>query len=188
MLRASLSLAIPFLLALAGFAQTPITARVCDQIQIPAGKLARAENEAARILRTAGISVRWSDCNAPSYTSGAIWTTPVLRVQNLKAAKTGHHEIMGRAFIEGRRADVYYDEVQRFAHDFNHDRDVPTILAYVIVHELGHLLLGPEHSGNGVMEATWSLREVELMVRHELRFSSAECERLQLARLINSGM
>lgn len=105
----------------------------------------------------------------------------VLRVRNLAqvgAADSRRPKPMGRAFLLGNRADVYYDAVRELAHNFASDCEIGTIFAYVVAHELGHLLLGPQHTRNGVMKASWGRREVEMMPRHELRFSQAEREHM----------
>lgn len=187
----SLCLIAPALWGFAAFGQTTITALVCDQIQMPAKKLERAEKEADRILGSAGISVRWSNCNSPG--AATLQELPnifVIRVRNLApvdAADSRRRKPMGRAFLLGNRADVYYDAVRELAHDVASDCEISTIFAYVIAHELGHLLLGPQHSPQGVMEASWGRREVEMMTRHELRFSQAERERVQSTLVARAG-
>jgi hypothetical protein len=192
MMRTSLSLFVPIFWGLAASGQTTITALVCNQIQMPVAKLVRAENEVSRILRSAGVLVRWSDCNVPSSSTREAWTHIVtVRVRNLaplEVLNVKHGEPMGRAFLEDQRAEVYYNEVRQVARNFDHEREELTIFAYVMAHELGHLLLGPEHVRKGVMEAAWGRRELEMITRHELRFSPNECERMQPPLVANDSI
>jgi len=45
------------------------------------------------------------------------------------------------------------------------------ILAAVMAHEIGHLLLGPSHSLQGIMRAKWTLDELELARLGRLLFT-----------------
>jgi len=50
-----------------------------------------------------------------------------------------------------------------------------------IAHELGHLLLGADHSGQGIMKAEWSVQDLELAKGDKLRFLPTETSALQRA-------
>jgi len=44
------------------------------------------------------------------------------------------------------------------------------LMGYVIVHELGHLLLGPGHTAEGVMQTGWNESELHALRQRWLRF------------------
>jgi hypothetical protein len=60
---------------------------------------------------------------------------------------------MGKAFVAGRYggtvADVYLPAIRTTAEE--HNADPRVVLGFVVAHELGHLLLGPGHTRDGVM-------------------------------------
>ena len=55
------------------------------------------------------------------------------------------------------------------------------ILGCSIAHELGHLLLGGEHTRRGVMRSVWGSADLLLMSKREIKFTSEERERIQQA-------
>ena len=73
----------------------------------------------------------------------------------------------------GFYAIVYYSEIRRLA---ELDRAVSSgeILGYVMAHEIGHLLLGPQHHDGTVMKSHWGAAEVEMIRRRELRFNRSQ--------------
>ena len=59
--------------------------------------------------------------------------------------------------------------------------DVYQVLSAVIIHEIGHLLLGGEnaHAHQGIMIAYWGQKEFELLSIGELRFTSRQATELR---------
>jgi hypothetical protein len=54
------------------------------------------------------------------------------------------------------------------------------LLGYVVIHELGHLLLGKgSHSSVGLMRAKWEVGELRQAARGNLSFTKSEMERMQ---------
>jgi len=70
--------------------------------------------------------------------------------------------------------------------------DEGDLLGYVVVHELGHLLLGKEsHSAGGLMRARWEVAELQEGARGNLLFSRGETEKIHsryLAALSRAGI
>jgi hypothetical protein len=57
---------------------------------------------------------------------------------------------------------------------------VADVLAHVMAHEVGHLLLGPGgHGEKGIMRATWSRVELKGTQNGSLRFTVAEVATMQ---------
>ena len=57
------------------------------------------------------------------------------------------------------------------------------VLGDAIAHELGHLLLGAEHSSQGVMKGFWTSQDLHLAGRGKLQFSPDQAGLLQRAAL-----
>jgi hypothetical protein len=65
---------------------------------------------------------------------------------------------------------------------------VETILGHMLVHEMGHLILGPgSHSEEGIMHSHWSREQVEGAIRGRLRFTSREVKTIQAQVLRRVG-
>ena len=76
---------------------------------------------------------------------------------------------------------VFFRQVQDFARTYR--SDLSTILAHVIAHEVGHLLLpGGAHSPTGLMQAGWDRALVRKAVRDSLTFTEAEASRIRASR------
>ncbi len=119
------------------------------QNRSPVGEtvLERAKAEVARIFAAAGRTVRWTD-SEPRYT-----VTIVAQALGYSRASS---PVMGAALRlkSGPQARIFFRQVQDFARE--NRVDLSTMLAYVIAHELGHLLLpGNAHTDTGVMQAEW---------------------------------
>ncbi len=82
-------------------------------------------------------------------------------------------ETMGRAYTEergsGYLADIFLPSILQFRED--HTTDLTTLLGLVVCHELGHLLLGPGHTSDGIMVGRWSGEQTEAGRKRRLRFT-----------------
>jgi hypothetical protein len=140
-----------------------ITVSVYDFTHLPVGTLTTAEMRATNIFRKAGLAMRWcnvpmssaedpmgSNCNQPADPSGI-----ELRIVSQVKVMPGKTTDLTQGFALGNMATVSYHWIV--------DADTGTfvkpaeILACVIAHEIGHLLLGPNsHSRTGIMMGKWS--------------------------------
>src|SRR5262249_6859977 len=98
-------------------------------------------------------------------------------VRLLSRQKTGRDGIFGQSFLneqgQGSYANVYLTPLSR-AKALEMVRE-GELLGYVVVHELGHLLLGKNsHSAEGLMRAKWELSELRQAARGKLSFSRSE--------------
>jgi hypothetical protein len=62
--------------------------------------------------------------------------------------------------------------------DNPHYRDC-NILASVIAHELGHLLLQSPQHGEGIMKANWGVADFEAMKQRRLKFSPEQARKIR---------
>ncbi|HSU32755.1 MAG TPA: hypothetical protein VLJ11_16120 [Bryobacteraceae bacterium] len=57
----------------------------------------------------------------------------------------------------------------------------PKILGAVMAHEIGHLMLGPAHSRNGLMHGAWDVRDLCHLGQRQLKFDLDQTRRIQAA-------
>lgn len=181
---ALLSAALP---ATGAFAAQSMTVAVCNQGQLPDAVVRRAEDEAAYVFRSADVEIHWTGCGAEIALADA-HTRPdfIVRVrqgQDFEKVGPVSLEAMGRAFLDGTGdgylADAYYGAIRQLTLSYpiaGADR----VLGCTIAHELGHLLLGPGHRLNGIMQAAWT--DEELVNLNQRRFKFNTWERAAIAR------
>jgi len=139
--------------------EAQLTVRVYNLAKVPHQTLQLAEETAAWIFRRSGIELRWVDCpistpDIPTLSECAPTTDPLtasIRILPqpiserfaLPAAKFGVAFPPDKVF-------VFFDRVQSATKDTGFSR--PKVLAHIMAHELGHLLIQPEvHSTTGIM-------------------------------------
>jgi hypothetical protein len=170
-----------------------ITVLIYNYAAIPPGLLAQTEAEAARIYQHCRIEFRWLDCPLRSeevdrfpackIPSGPTWLALRILLSPMAKYAQAPEESLGFALHsdEGSfaiTANVFAHDVEQLAHTYGIPEGV--ILGHVMAHELGHLLLGPEsHSDNGIMQATWHLKELKIIAQGLMMFTPAEAERLR---------
>jgi hypothetical protein len=75
-----------------------------------------------------------------------------------------------RVFLHGR-------EIQRVAGMWG--LEIGSLMACVLVHELGHTLLGPEHAGSGIMQADWTREVRGVLTGRGIPFSPEQTKRMR---------
>jgi hypothetical protein len=101
--------------------------------------------------------------------------------------KTFHPGSLAYALpYEGVHIQVFYDRIARADPDL-----APSLLAYVFVHEVTHILQGIDrHSKSGIMKALWTPHDCTLMKGALLRFTELDVEMIHdslAARAARSG-
>lgn len=149
-----------------------IVLHVYDYAQVEPSELARAQDEASRVLGRAGIEAVWLDCSVPGLepqnaqecrsTVGALVLRILPRAMAERLARAKGSLGFAQLADSGAPdfvASVFYHRVESLAVDLACARAV--ILGYALAHEVGHLLLGTNsHSPNGIMRARWSEKEM----------------------------
>jgi hypothetical protein len=141
-----------------------------DNAAVPAAILKRSQEEVARIFANAGLGVEWTE------------TGPRFTVQIVPIAlgyRRVSSPVMGVALRSPNPATarIFFSEVKDFARAW--DVDVGTLLAHVIAHEIGHLLLPHvPHSATGLMKAEWDKALVREAAAGSLTFTDAQIKRL----------
>ncbi len=183
-----------------GFAQTPasdirLTVRVYDYAGVPAKVMTAAENEARRLLRRAGIETEWSgcpknpnerdrypNCREPLGEGDVFLHVMAQPVEGYHVTSSG----FGSTLQPGRggSAEHVYAFYGRVKETAGKVEQLPpaTLLGYVIAHEIGHLLLGPDnHSSRGIMRAHWGREDLEQMQSGKLAFLEEQAATMQAA-------
>lgn len=144
-----------------------------DDADVPAATLDRAQDEVTRIFAAAGLEVAWVQ-TAPRFTVQIV--TRALGYARVASP------VMGVALRApgGDTARIFLNQIQDFARTCR--VDVSTLLAHVIAHEIGHLLLRMPHSPTGLMKADWDPALVREAAAGSLTFTDAQVQRILALR------
>jgi hypothetical protein len=164
-----------------------LTISVFNNADVSGNTLRQAEEEAERIFRRAGITVKWLNCDAtrPPQESGECREARVpahLHLRIVPKALRMKEGVLGVSFLAadgtGCQADLFYERMEKL-HNSGHG-NLASLLAHVAAHEIGHLLLGTNsHAPTGIMRGHWTDQEVEGIHFRGLSFSAAESVRMQ---------
>jgi hypothetical protein len=171
-----------------------ITVRVYDYAHLGRGTLMAAEKQAAFIFGKAGLAMRW--CNVPTGSAESLTDAscdppagPIrldVRIVSRIKVEPGATDDSTMGFAGGNSATVSYHWSK--AADPKDNALSGDILACVIAHEIGHLLLGPNsHSRTGVMKGKWSAEELRGAGWGRLRFTPEQAERIRAEVQARSG-
>jgi len=90
--------------------------------------------------------------------------------------------ISGYAVLPAHVATVYY--LPRMPSGKSNKDDTALVLACVIAHELGHLLLGAHgHSIAGIMQADWGIEQTQRALMSQLSFLPEEARLMKADRM-----
>ena len=151
-----------------------ISLQMTNEARVPAHVLEESQNAVTRIFARAGLTVRWTDTE-PRFT---VQIVP----QVLGYGRAGS-PVMGVALrrANSAKAQIFFKQVQDFAR--LHRIDTGSVLACVIAHEIGHLLLpGTAHSPTGLMQAQYDRALVHNAARGSLTFTDAQAARILASR------
>ena len=161
-----------------------LTVSVFNDALVPPSVLREAELRAQSVFADAGVSLTWLDCGTPGNWRTELGCRDVsfpshLSVRLVVGKKAGSDDIFGQSFLneqgQGNYANVYLTPLSSAkALQLLGEGD---LLGYIVVHELGHLLLGKNsHSAEGLMRARWEVAELRDAARGNLSFSKSEAE------------
>jgi hypothetical protein len=145
--------------------------------------LSRAENDAARLFKKAGIALHWVNCPpaklerlpAPSCGPAPASIRLVLLPGSVVSNQLQSPDVIGQALPTAVLvfADRIHSRAQWVA---SSESDM---LGAIIVHELGHALLGAGHSASGVMLANLESSEFRAYAAGRLCFSRQQALSMQ---------
>jgi hypothetical protein len=166
--------ALAMSLALAVIAQAAGRVRVCvnSGTYVSFSDLAKAETIASRMFATAGVTLEWRDAGSAACRNSDQARTVVLDF-HVHTAPSDHPGAFAYALpYQGSHIVVLFD---RFEESAGGPRQVSTILAHVMAHEITHLLEGfARHSQTGVMKAHWDAYDFMQMALTPLPFDPVD--------------
>jgi hypothetical protein len=171
--------------------------RVHNYAHVDAGFLHGAEEIARRILREAKVDAKWVDCPLPQEEDDRYPECPanlgttafVLNVLTPEMAGSiqTRGEALGYALTPcdeiatSCAINVLYFRVAELAARSN---ILPArLLGHVLAHELGHMLLGMNHSSKGIMRGAWGRNDLKVIGVGFLDFSSDQAEQMRATLL-----
>ena len=168
---------------------------VFNDAGVPPGVLHAAEARAETVLDGAGIALTWLDCGTPGNWVRDIGCRNIAFPSHLsvRLARNGRYrtgDVFGESFLDdkgmGNYASVYIEPLAASkALEVVSEGD---LLGYVVVHELGHLLLGLDsHSAEGVMRGKWDFAALQQAAHGALFFSVSEAARMRARYLLASA-
>ena len=167
-------------------ASQQMNAAVCNLDGVRESIVAKAKAETELVYRSAGVTIVWGDCDTFP-TPDALQREPwfFVRLRTGKPPLTvgpASLDVMGKAFVEdagGYMADAYFQAIQ--ATSEQHNGDSGALLGFVMAHELGHLLLGPGHTPDGVMQAAWRQKQMDALRHRWMKFTEEGAARIRHA-------
>jgi hypothetical protein len=157
-----------------------VTISVHDYADVPTPLLAAAENQAREIFRRAGLETIWLNCSpkrekfepGSCYFSDPTHLTLKISAHGRNAQVRDRTDVLGTAYPNekgtGYLAYVFYNRIQELAQrrSLGH-----ALLADVMAHEIGHLLLGStSHSVSGIMCGHWDHEELRRVAEGTMLF------------------
>jgi hypothetical protein len=170
-----------------------IRVRIYNDAYVHGPELREAERQAASLFARAGVRIAWTvytqerPAGRPQPEDSG--TDFVVRI--VPASMAAHYSpkpgVLGQSRLPsgihgptpGGAANVFYESVKDLASDSG--AFIGEALGDAMAHELGHLLLGSEHSSGGIMKARWTIQELRIASQGGLPFSPAQVVLLQSA-------
>lgn len=177
-----------------GDENTTISVRIYNYAKLDRGSLSEAQRRAAALLKHAGFKVNWTlcpvsdDCRQPIGTGDIVLNllpdNAARRLlqssETLGMAVPGGPTRLGTAYVFVKKTDDLA-LTGRFSVRYEIARSV--VVAHVIAHEIGHLLLGPgAHSTDSIMSWPWTTPVIKRIAEMNLFFRAEEA-RLMRARV-----
>lgn len=172
-----------------------ITVGIYNYAEITLRELREAERQAATFFAKARIRIAWLEYSqqdltvpSPSRDPAADLYVRILHASKTKPARrTSGFDVMGESIIPsvtegplpGHIANIFYDRLKGLSRAWGQFSG--NVLGEAIAHELGHLLLGSQHSRRGIMKARWNFRDQLLINRCQMGFSREQATALQRA-------
>jgi hypothetical protein len=161
-----------------------MTISVHDYADVPSKLLNAAEEQAREIYRRAGLETVWLNCSPKleniepesCHFSDTTHLTLKISPRALNVQVHDRLDVLGTAYPDdkgvGYFAYVFYDRVQELA---ERQRLGNWLLADVMAHEIGHLLLGSNsHSVSGIMCAHWNYDQLRNISEGAMWFIPAQ--------------
>ena len=169
--------------------QLQIVVRIYDSAHVSPGEMDQARASAEAILASTGIKPIWRPCHQPACTDPVKPHEVMVRI--VTSGPQGVNDSLGYSLVDvsqraGSLATIYADRVQALAGKAEMNNGV--LLGRVMVHEIGHMLLGTSrHSLCGLMRALWTTGELRRDLPSDWMFSASETAELRRRVVARTG-
>jgi hypothetical protein len=121
-----------------------------------------AENRATRVYERIGVRLAWTNGDAAyAPADGAFHLDVIILPGSMADRMNANPTAFGQASHVTRRAYIYFSRIEAYA--LSSRSDPVCVLAAVLAHEIGHMLLPDySHSPWGLMRAEWTGRIVDV--------------------------
>lgn len=163
-----------------------VTVLYFDFVQVPEKARRLAQERVEKIYQKVGVQVDWADCPTiegtmsmyPNCTGFKDETHLFLRV--LPQARSGlKMEAAGETIHGPRIINVFWDRAREQA--VNYRVPLQEMLAQIVAHEIGHILLGPDsHAPSGIMIARCKAKNLIEISQGGYGFTPAQTQRIQI--------
>lgn len=166
--------------------ETTLRIRFCDEVGLPAPTLAKFQDEVSATLSKANVELAWTYCSVknsaenPSGCREALKPAEIV-VRLLAKANKDRSQALGVSMAmkdgTGVHSSLHFAQIVELAERAKVEST--RVLALVALHEIGHLLMGPNHFPMGIMQSHWSERQVDETIQRALFFTQPQAEKLQ---------
>ena len=174
-----------------------VTAQVHDYVHVQPVQLLRSRELVARIYEKIGVRIDWlatvqqpirrtpSEVSEVARAAEIAQLTVIIETGEMAARGSIPDGVLGYAVVPvdggmGRIAYVIYERVHQIARESG--RNESDLLAFVIAHETGHLLLGRGvRAPVGLMKCHWDRLDMQRIEAPKLKFSEAHALRIRTA-------
>jgi DNA-binding PadR family transcriptional regulator len=165
--------------------QPRLTVLVRCHVPIPIDELRRASMDVTRILGAIGVKADWvleePSASRPSgrgLAAGFV-VHVVIDARPLISFPSSDEVFLGMTSPDQREGSaeilIFEDRIQQVAEVYQ--KAVSSVLALVVVHEIGHVLLpSPAHSDAGIMQAPWDPHALDKADENSLLFTARQGE------------
>ncbi len=160
--------------------------RFCDEVGLPAPAFAKFQDEVSVTLNKAGVQSTSTYCSVrnsaenPSGCREALKPNEIV-VRLLAKANKDRNQALGVSIAmkngTGVHSSLHYAQIVDLAERAKVEST--RVLALVALHEIGHLLMGPDHFPMGIMQAHWSESQVDETIQRDLFFTQPQAIKLQ---------
>jgi hypothetical protein len=136
--------------------------------------IASSTRLASEIFASAEVAIDWRDADSCPSSQDVIRITFSFNHSDYPNPQAFAYALP----FQGRTINIFYNRIASAAHCWS-----PKLLAYVLVHEIVHILEGVSvHSTQGIMKATWEDKELAAIQSETLSFTEKDIS------LIHSGL
>jgi len=132
---------------------------------------------ASTIFESIGVTLEWRSPKAARTDAPAVWVRIELAQDPKKGILPGALAVSYPFDRCGKGITVFLDRIRSFTNDPTRES---LLLAYVLVHEITHVIQGVDvHAAEGIMKANWGRADREAIYNRNLNFSPDDVPLIQ---------